>query len=293
MSYDPIEAAHHAAEQLAREQFVHEQFVHEQLVREQLVREQLAREQATQNQVCPGGCGIPSLGGVLCQKCIGEERKQEGSHGPFDSPPEVYEAPPTEYGGPTVEGAQHTNERDDGELQELPWVYVPSPDEGAEEEKLEAKNICPVCSTKTPGGTRCQACLNNELLAFYHDSPEVFGQKEFISGERDFMPPEEWIDMREAPEGSARTADGGHKRNGRWFWNEMLWLHPEFFSEDNRKYIEARFAPMVDKQWLEYHEAHEMFEGDLLVHHHVDRGPMAAGVPEELHRIFHGPLHFV
>jgi hypothetical protein len=32
-------------------------------------------------------------------------------------------------------------------------------------EKLEAKNVCPVCSTKTPGGTRCQACLNNELLA--------------------------------------------------------------------------------------------------------------------------------
>jgi hypothetical protein len=35
------------------------------------------------------------------------------------------------------------------------------------EEKLEAKNICPVCSTKTPGGTRCQACLNNELLSFF------------------------------------------------------------------------------------------------------------------------------
>jgi HNH/Endo VII superfamily nuclease toxin with a HHH motif len=123
---------------------------------------------------------------------------------------------------------------------------------------------------------------------------ELYGQKEFIPGERDFMPPEHWIDMRDAPESSARTSasSGSHKRNSRWFWEQMLYLHPEFFSEKNRTYIEAGKSPMVDEQWLEFHRAQEIFEGDLLVHHHVDRGPMAAGIPEELHRIFHGPLHY-
>ena len=101
MSYDPIEAARLAADQLVRDQLVRDQFV-----RDQSGHDQKARDQATQNQVCPGGCGKPSLGGIKCANCIDQERNHHSS-----------QAPPQVDGGPTVEGAQRTSERAGGGVQ--------------------------------------------------------------------------------------------------------------------------------------------------------------------------------
>jgi hypothetical protein len=245
MSYDPIEAARLEAARLA-------------------AAEAFAREQATlmarlENQICPGGCGNVSPGGIKCANCIAQERKHDSSHGPFNSLPEVDEAPAV--------GAQRTSEPAGGEAQaqhgrrkhnsvhtrpsdifpkkwewflsthdhhifpkEWEWYFkekvpgfnihdwtmtIPAKKHsqihgwwnaewalwifehehptladvenkavelleraGIEEEWMhsyqmkremqeekEARNICPVCRTKTSGGVRCQACLENELRA--------------------------------------------------------------------------------------------------------------------------------
>ncbi|MEU2614198.1 SpvB/TcaC N-terminal domain-containing protein [Micromonospora sp. NPDC007271] len=116
------------------------------------------------------------------------------------------------------------------------------------------------------------------------------------SGTRhDVMDERAGVDMRNAPEGSPRTAPRagetqGYPRNARWFWSELLEKHPEWFSKENKKEIQAGRSPLVDEQWLKHHE-HDLFEGDKLHHHHVDRGPIAVPLPKRFHEIFHEPLH--
>lgn len=100
------------------------------------------------------------------------------------------------------------------------------------------------------------------------------------------------IDMSGAPPGSALTALG-YPRNGPWFFRQLLNEHPEFFSPENEGFINQGLAPIVDKQWLQYHPGQEMFEGDILVHHHIEQGPFAIGIPQSFHRIFHELLHSV
>lgn len=112
-----------------------------------------------------------------------------------------------------------------------------------------------------------------------------------LPGQEEFLPSKYWLDMRGAPAESSRTAEGW-QRNSRWFWREMLDLHPELFCEDNKEYIRVGLSPIVDERWLKHHPGQELFEGDFLIHHHVDRGPMAAGIPRRFHQIFHGPLHY-
>ena len=72
----------------------------------------------------------------------------------------------------------------------------------------------------------------------------------------------------------------------------MLARHPSVISEENQTLIEGGLAPVVDPKWLEYHPEHEAFIGDFLRHHHIDRGPIAAGIPRRFHEIFHSGLHY-
>ncbi len=99
------------------------------------------------------------------------------------------------------------------------------------------------------------------------------------------------IDMRKHPNPRQRTAEG-HPRDYQWFWKQMLKKHPALFSQDNVDRIKAGDSPIADKQWLKYHPGQKFFEGDELRHHHVDKGPLTAGIPETFHRVFHGPLHY-
>jgi len=113
------------------------------------------------------------------------------------------------------------------------------------------------------------------------------------SWEDRFMPPGYRIDMRRAPKASKRTAGGrGYPRNKDYFWDEMLERHPHVFSPHNRRFVEQGLAPEVDKTWLKYFRLHELFEGDVIVHHHVGRGPIAAPIPGRFHQIFHSGLHY-
>jgi hypothetical protein len=84
----------------------------------------------------------------------------------------------------------------------------------------------------------------------------------------------------------------GFKRNSRAFWRAMVREYPYLFSTKNKNLIlRKNRAPRVDDQWLWFHPAQKDFVGDVLVHHHIEQGPMAAGIPEKVHHSFYPELH--
>jgi RHS repeat-associated protein len=98
------------------------------------------------------------------------------------------------------------------------------------------------------------------------------------------------IDMRDAPAGSATNA-AGYARNGPWFWRQMLAKNPKLFSDSNAAAIRAARAPVVDSTWIKYNPSHQAFEGEKLIHHHLNQGAEAVGLPEPIHQSYHGTLH--
>ena len=98
------------------------------------------------------------------------------------------------------------------------------------------------------------------------------------------------INMEGAPAGSARNA-AGFPRNARWFWRQMLSQHPELFSEANAVEIRANRPPVVDEVWVKANPAHQSFLNEKLIHHHIDQGAIATGIPERIHHAWHRILH--
>jgi hypothetical protein len=96
------------------------------------------------------------------------------------------------------------------------------------------------------------------------------------------------VDMRSM---SGRPTSAGFPRNSRAFWRELLDQHPELFSPKNKLRIESNLAPLVDDVWCKVHQNHVPFKNDLLVHHHVEQGPWAVGIPEPVHQNFYPELH--
>ena len=99
------------------------------------------------------------------------------------------------------------------------------------------------------------------------------------------------VDMSAAPAGSSTNA-AGHKRNGPWFWRQMLKKKPEMFSADNKQLIAEGLAPKADKTWLKHNPRHKNYVDDTLIHHHIDKGQFATPLPQTVHREFHGALHY-
>ncbi|MEK6153609.1 DUF6443 domain-containing protein [Flavobacteriaceae bacterium 3-367] len=97
------------------------------------------------------------------------------------------------------------------------------------------------------------------------------------------------VDMTNAPKNSQTTAKG-FPRNGRWFWRQMLKNHPQMFSAENVKLIKAGKAPMVDPKWAEFNPSHASYKGKL-VHHHIDQGRFAVGLPESAHKKYFSQIH--
>jgi len=98
------------------------------------------------------------------------------------------------------------------------------------------------------------------------------------------------INMEGAPAGSARNG-AGFPRNARWFWRQMLSQHPELFSEANAVEIRANRPPVVDEVWVKANPAHQSFLNEKLIHHHIDQGAIATGIPERIHHAWHRILH--
>ncbi len=98
------------------------------------------------------------------------------------------------------------------------------------------------------------------------------------------------IDMTNAPATSKPNA-AGHPRNGPWFWREMLKQHPEMFDAENVTRIRQGLSPEANAKWIEFNPNHAAYKGNKLIHHHIDQGNMAAGIPEKAHQKFHKELH--
>jgi RHS repeat-associated protein len=101
------------------------------------------------------------------------------------------------------------------------------------------------------------------------------------------------IDMRGAPSGSDVTALG-YPRNARWFWKQVLAEHPSYFSADNLDAISNGRSPRIDEQWVNSdpkHLSQAPYMNEKLVHHHVEQGPIAVPLPEEVHVAWSEALH--
>ncbi|PTD14272.1 hypothetical protein C6N29_07415 [Flavobacterium columnare] len=98
------------------------------------------------------------------------------------------------------------------------------------------------------------------------------------------------LDMNDAPAGSSTNAKG-FARNGTWFWKQMLEEHPEMFNSSNKWKIENNLAPVANDQWIQYNPSHAEFKNNRLIHHHIDQGRFAVGIPEKVHLSFFKELH--
>lgn len=109
----------------------------------------------------------------------------------------------------------------------------------------------------------------------------------------DFVPQPWWRDMRHAPPSSERTSPGNWPRNSKWFWQQFYRDHWSILSPENQRRTSAGRAAVVDDQWIEIFPAHKNDKGSKLVHHHIERGPWAAPIPERYHEEFSRFLHFL
>jgi hypothetical protein len=87
--------------------------------------------------------------------------------------------------------------------------------------------------------------------------------------------------------GTVNTA-AGFPRDAKKFWTKMLKDYPKLFSQKNRGRIQKeRRAPIIDDVWLQWHRNQVPYKGDTLIHHHVEQGPWAVGLPQKVHRDFY------
>jgi hypothetical protein len=84
-----------------------------------------------------------------------------------------------------------------------------------------------------------------------------------------------------------RTANGGI-RNANAFWGEWAGRYGDTLSDSNRAIIAKGRAPIVDDQWIQHFPEHADYRGELLIHHHLDKGRMAIPLPESVHKLTPG-----
>lgn len=96
--------------------------------------------------------------------------------------------------------------------------------------------------------------------------------------------------MTNAPAASARNALG-FQRNGPWFWRQLRMQKPEMFSQANQRAIRQGRSPIVDDKWVKFNPQHADYLGEKLIHHHIDQGRFASGLPESIHQQLLDLLH--
>ena len=80
------------------------------------------------------------------------------------------------------------------------------------------------------------------------------------------------------------TSNGG-VRNSRAFWDDWATKYPDTLSEANQARIAGPRprSPQVDDQWVQHFPETGGSQGETLVHHHLDCGPMAIPLPQSVH----------
>lgn len=82
---------------------------------------------------------------------------------------------------------------------------------------------------------------------------------------------------------SGETTMAGGIRNSKQFWNQWLNQYPDTLSPANVDLINSRLSPVVDETWVNNFPEHTGYEGDTLIHHHLDYGPNAIPLPSPVH----------
>lgn len=101
------------------------------------------------------------------------------------------------------------------------------------------------------------------------------------------------VEMPVATAGQNQTALG-YKRDPRYFWIQKLSNEPHMFSEDNKIRVRnARLAPIINEQWVQYNPTHRPYMYGKLVHHHDGQGKFAYAIPETVHKRFDAALHTI
>jgi hypothetical protein len=78
------------------------------------------------------------------------------------------------------------------------------------------------------------------------------------------------------------TMNGG-VRNARQFWKQWQSTYTATLSDDNLSRIKLRGSPVIDDVWASHFPEHAGYEGEILIHHHLDYGPLAIPLPGSVH----------
>jgi hypothetical protein len=78
------------------------------------------------------------------------------------------------------------------------------------------------------------------------------------------------------------TLNGG-VRNARQFWKDWSGTYPESLSDANATRVASKQSPIVDGTWIKNFPEHAGYEGETLIHHHLDYGPKAIPLPGTVH----------
>ena len=86
---------------------------------------------------------------------------------------------------------------------------------------------------------------------------------------------------------SGETTLNGGIRNSRQFWSAWAGEYGSTLSPANLARIQARNprAPIVDATWLDSFPEHSAYEGQSLIHHHLEYGPQAIPLPQGAHAV--------
>lgn len=75
----------------------------------------------------------------------------------------------------------------------------------------------------------------------------------------------------------------GAIRNPKQFWKAWKDNFPDGLSSDNVEQISNGRSPVIDNTWIKHFPEHDKFEGEKLIHHHLDHGKMAIPLPKSVH----------
>ena len=89
------------------------------------------------------------------------------------------------------------------------------------------------------------------------------------------------IDTATFTSGEATMA-GGIRKFGQ-FWTQWFATYPNTISEPDQALISEGLSPVVDGVWTRQFPEQAPYMDQLLIHHHLDRGPMAIPLPEPVH----------
>jgi RHS repeat-associated protein len=82
---------------------------------------------------------------------------------------------------------------------------------------------------------------------------------------------------------SGKPTTAGGIENSRQFWTQWSSTYGDTLSAANQRLISQGLAPVVDGAWTRQFPEHAPYLDQILIHHHLDYGPMAIPLPEPIH----------